>query len=101
MNADDPGLLITKVLTMAGEMIKNLIRTMTASVFLACVMSVWGFAADDVFQFPATGVRCAKRAMFLGIDDVSIPLRNNVVLEMSKPKIRPKGVLLPTRDDPK
>lgn len=78
-----------------------MVREMICSVLLTFGVSVFGFAAaDDAFQFPATGVKCAKQAMFLGIDDVSIPLRNNIVLEMSKPKIRPKGVLLPTRDDP-
>ena len=77
-----------------------MIRKMICSVLFVFGVSVSGFAADDEFQFPATGVNCAKQAMFLGIDDVSFPLRNNVVVQVSKPKIRPEAVLLPSRDNP-
>jgi hypothetical protein len=77
-----------------------MIRKVIGLVFLVFGASVSGFAADDEFQFPATGVTCAKQAMFLGIDDVSFPLRHNVVVQVSKPEIRPEAVLYPSRDNP-
>ncbi|MSU65368.1 MAG: hypothetical protein EXS38_04530 [Opitutus sp.] len=38
--------------------------------------------------------------MLLAVDDVSWPFRGNLTLFMSKPKVRPEPVLIPSRDNP-
>jgi len=52
------------------------------------------------FFFPATGVRIAGQAVLLAIDDVSLPLKNNLCYFLSKPEVRLEPVLTPSRDNP-
>jgi hypothetical protein len=52
------------------------------------------------FYFPSTGVRSEGRALLLAIDDQLLPLRDNVVEHLSKPKQRKEPVLSPSSDDP-
>ncbi len=52
------------------------------------------------FRFPGTGERVRGQAIFLAIDDVALPLRRNLCLYLSKPKIRKEPVLTPSRDNP-
>lgn len=40
------------------------------------------------------------KKMLLAIDDLSLPLRKNLCLFLSKPTVRPEPVLLPERDNP-
>ena len=42
------------------------------------------------FHFPTTGASVNRRAIFLAIDDHSLPLRNNVALHLAKPQVRPE-----------
>lgn len=53
------------------------------------------------FYFPSTGVRVAKQAVLLAIDDRLLPLRKNLCYYLQKPKVRPEPVLTPSRDNPK
>ena len=57
-------------------------------------------AASSGFHFPATGVCVDKQAILLAIDDVSLPLKENVCYYLSKPKVRKEPVLAPSRDNP-
>ena len=52
------------------------------------------------FHFPATGVSVDDQAILLAIDDVSLPLKENVCYYLSKPKVRKEPVLAPSRNDP-
>jgi hypothetical protein len=51
------------------------------------------------FTFPSTGIRTCQ-AVLLAIDDVSLPLRRNLCVYLSKPTVRPEPVLVPERGDP-
>ena len=51
------------------------------------------------FHFPATGVQTTNEAMLLGIDDVSLPLKPNLVYFLTKPTVRDEPVLTPSRDN--
>ena len=48
------------------------------------------------FHFPPTGTRAPGPAVLLAIDDLSLPLRKDVCLYLSKPKVRPEPVLAPS-----
>ncbi len=52
------------------------------------------------FSFPATGVRVEGQAILLAIDEVSLPLKNNLCYYLSKPTVRKEAVLMPSRDNP-
>ena len=52
------------------------------------------------FHFPATGIDVVGQAVLLAIDDVSLPLKQNVSYYLSKPKVRKEPVLAPSRDNP-
>jgi hypothetical protein len=54
---------------------------------------------SDLFFFPSTGIR-VPRAILLAIDDFSLPLRRNLCYYLSKPKVWPRPVLTPSRDNP-
>lgn len=76
--------------------------------FLAAVLSGLLTAAaapppspkEGGFAFPGTSLRVPGQAVLLGIDEVALPLRRNLCLYLSKPKVRKEPVLIPTRDDP-
>jgi hypothetical protein len=53
------------------------------------------------FEFPATGVAVERQAMLLAIDEISLPLRENVNIYLSKPSVRKEPVLRPSRENPK
>ena len=57
-------------------------------------------AAEQDFLFPSTGVKARGRVVLLAIDDQSLPLRENVVQFMSRPRCRPQPVLSPDKDNP-
>ena len=61
----------------------------------ALVLSV----SSQIF-FPATGVTVEKEAVMLAIDDVSLPLKENVCYYISKPEVRKEPVLAPNHDNP-
>ena len=50
--------------------------------------------------FPATGVTVCARAVFLAVDNVSLPLKKNLGYYLSKPTVRTEPVLTPGRGDP-
>src|SRR3990172_5268676 len=52
------------------------------------------------FHFPATGICVDEQAILLAIDDVSLPMKQNVCYYLSKPEVRKEPVLGPSRDDP-
>jgi len=58
-----------------------------------------GQAGND-FLFPATGVSVTGQTTLLAIDDVSLPLKNNLCFYLSKPTVRKEPVLTANRDDP-
>ena len=55
---------------------------------------------DAGFHFPATGIHLNGQAVLLAIDDVSLPLKQNLSYYLSKPKVRKQPVLAPSRDNP-
>lgn len=48
------------------------------------------------FHFPATGIKVTEDALLLAIDDASLPVKQNVYLDITKPQIRPEPVLTPS-----
>ena len=44
-----------------------------------------GAQAAEAFYFPGTGIRTPGQAVLLAIDNVSLPLRNAVRYDLSKP----------------
>ena len=56
--------------------------------------------AAKSFHFPTIGSRAAGVATLLAIDDVSLPLRRNLCLYITKPTVRAEPVLSPSRDNP-
>jgi hypothetical protein len=60
---------------------------------MACAPSANG--AHEL-RFPSIGTRAPGPAVLLAIDDLSLPLRKNVCLYVSKPKVRPEPVLAPS-----
>lgn len=56
-------------------------------------------AAPGRYRLPSTGVEVSGQALFLAIDDQLLPLRENVVEHLSRPRIREQPVLSPSRDD--
>jgi len=71
-----------------------------AALLGLAVAALPAFAADRSFYFPTTGVRSEGRALLLAIDDQLLPLRENTVEHLSKPKLRKEPVLSPSPDDP-
>ncbi len=55
-------------------------------------------SANKDFVFPATGITVTGEAMLLAIDDVSLPLKNNLCFYLSKPKVRKEAVLTASKD---
>lgn len=55
---------------------------------------------SDQISFPTTGVSVKREALLLGIDDQSLPLRENLCLYLSKPTVRREPILAPRRDNP-
>jgi len=53
------------------------------------------------FRFPTTGVAVETQAMLLAIDELLLPLRENVSYYLSKPDVRKEPVLRPSRENPK
>lgn len=53
------------------------------------------------FLFPGTGEHVRGQAIFLALDEVALPLRRNLCLFLSQPKVRKEPVLTPSRDNPK
>ena len=51
-------------------------------------------------SFPATGITTPEQAVLLAIDDVSLPVKQNLCYYLSKPTVRKEPVLAPNRDDP-
>ena len=74
--------------------------TLRFGALLALATALPSFAADRSFYFPTTGVRAEGRALLLAIDDQLLPLRDNVVEHLTKPKQRKEPVLSPSSDDP-
>jgi len=58
-------------------------------------------AASGDFHLPSTGVSSRGNVLLLGIDNVLLPIRENVSLYLAKPTLRAEPVLAPSRDDPK
>ena len=78
-------------------------KTRTWLLF-ACVsawlITVAAVLAADRSQ-PALVVQSDEPAILLGIDDHLLPLKRNLCLYLSKPKVRKEPVLTPSRDNPK
>ncbi|MBI5801638.1 MAG: hypothetical protein HZA92_13070 [Verrucomicrobia bacterium] len=55
-----------------------------------------GFAAEKQPDITMLGQRVEHRATLLAIDDASLPLRKNLGLYLSKPKVRAEAVLKPS-----
>jgi hypothetical protein len=56
--------------------------------------------APGRYRLASTGVVASGQALFLAIDDQLLPLRENVVEHLSRPRIREQPVLSPSREDP-
>ncbi|MBL9212647.1 MAG: hypothetical protein JNL92_19455 [Opitutaceae bacterium] len=56
--------------------------------------------AGDFFFFLHSGIRVSGQAIFLAIDDQSLPLRENLVEHLSKPAVRREPVVSPDKDNP-
>ena len=56
--------------------------------------------ASDAFYFPGLTAPVKGEALLLGIDNHLLPIKRNLSLYYSKPKVRLKPVLTPSRDDP-
>ena len=57
-------------------------------------------ATRDAFYFPGLTAPVKEEALLLAIDDHLLPIKRNLSLYYSKPKVRLKPVLTPSRDDP-
>ena len=55
---------------------------------------------SDAFYFPGLTAPVKGEALLLGIDNHLLPIKRNLSLYYSKPKVRLKPVLTPSRDDP-
>jgi hypothetical protein len=56
--------------------------------------------ADGTFRFPTVGASAEHRATLLAIDSHCLPLKKDLCLYLSKPKVRKEPVLTPSRDNP-
>ncbi len=54
----------------------------------------------DAFYFPGLTAPVKGEALLLAMDDHLLPIKRNLSLYCSKPKVRLKPVLTPSRDDP-
>lgn len=72
------------------------------SVFaiLACLTADGPALADDSIRFPTIGTSAEQTATLLVIDNHSLPLRKNLCIYMSKPRVRKEPVLRPNRNNP-
>src|SRR5262245_58543726 len=57
--------------------------------------------SNSTFSFPSTGIAVEKQAMLLALDEVLLPLRENVSYYLSKPEVRKEPVVRPSRQNPK
>lgn len=69
-----------------------LIRTVAAAAL--------GLSLLGQISFSATEITTQERVVLLAIDDVSLPLKENLCYYMTKPTVRKEPVLAPNRDDP-
>jgi hypothetical protein len=72
------------------------------AVIVALLPSLVGATSSGTpgrYRLPATGVSVTGQALFLAIDDQLLPLRENVVEHLSRPRVREQPVLSPSRDD--
>jgi hypothetical protein len=80
-----------------------LLRSLTAWHLLAGLVSSVAIAAPATtpgrYRLPSTGVVASGQALFLAIDDQLLPLRENVVEHLSRPRVREQPVLSPSRED--
>jgi hypothetical protein len=73
--------------------------TLLFVLFLAACAEAAGAAeVAKEFTFPATGISVSGEAMLLAIDDVSLPLKNNLCFYLSKPNVRKEAVLTASKD---
>lgn len=54
---------------------------------------------ENAFVFPDTGIVLPDGATLLAIDDFSFPIKNNLCLYLTKPRVRAGGVLTPSPFD--
>ena len=54
----------------------------------------------DTFYFPGITAPVKGEALLLAIDDHLLPIKRNLSLYYSRPKVRLEPVLTPSRDDP-
>ena len=77
-------------------MLTNLVLV---SLVITCAVATNAVGqVNDGFVFPATGITAQGQAMLLAIDDVSLPLKNNLCFYISKPKVRKEAVLTGSKD---
>lgn len=72
------------------------------AVIVGLLPTLVGAAASGApgrYRLPTTGVSATGQALFLAIDDQLLPLRENVVEHLSRPRVRDQPVLSPSRDD--
>jgi len=68
------------------------------SAFLLAACAQASAQVEKNFVFPATGIAVSGEAMLLAIDDVSLPLKNNLCFYLSKPTVRQEPVLTAGKD---
>jgi hypothetical protein len=84
---------------------KNMDQKKFAVLWMLMTTALFSCAAGEKpeatdFEFPSSGVRVRQQAILLGIDDMSWPLKRDLCLYLSKPKVRQEPVLVPSRDNP-
>jgi len=66
------------------------------AVIVGLLPTLVGAAASGApgrYRLPTTGVSATGQALFLAIDDQLLPLRENVVEHLSRPRVRDQPVL--------
>jgi len=69
-------------------------------VSLTGAVAALAVSLSGQISFPATGITTPEQAVLLAIDDVSLPVKQNLCYYLSKPTVRKEPVLAPNRDDP-
>jgi hypothetical protein len=75
---------------------KNLSNAVRAAIVSALFCMANVYAAEQGAATDAVKVAVSHDVLFLAIDDVSLPLRKDVGLYLSKPKVRLEPVLVPS-----
>ncbi len=73
---------------------------LSAVLLIGCGEPKPAGSASETFQLSGVPHPVEREALLLGIDNHLLPIKRNLSLYYSKPKVRLKPVLTPSRDDP-